>query len=81
MVSSTTNPVDNVRANRVKVLIEKSKKNIAPKAPIKETGIVTAGTIVARQSRRKTKITKITKLIAKNKVCQTSSIATSTNSE
>ena len=64
IASSTTRPVANVIPNNVRELIEKPKMRIKAKVPIRETGIVTAGMIVARQSSRKRKITAITMMTA-----------------
>ena len=52
----------------VNELIEKPKALMNAKVPIRETGIVTAGIIVARQSSRKKKMTIITITIASSSV-------------
>ena len=60
IASSTTNPVARVMPNSVSELMEKSKILMKANVPISETGIVTAGMMVARQSSRNRKITMIT---------------------
>src|SRR5271169_4285197 len=60
IASSTTRPVASVMPNSVSELIEKSKILTNANVPISETGIVTAGIMVARQSSKKRKITTIT---------------------
>src|SRR5215472_9710943 len=72
IASSTTSPVANVIPKRVSELIEKPKILMKAKVPISDTGIVTAGMIVARQSRRKKKITAMTITIASSSVVTTS---------
>src|SRR5882762_7984398 len=72
MASSTTKPVAKVIPNSVSELIEKSNILMNANVPISETGIVTAGIIVARQSRRNRKITRITMITASIKVLTTS---------
>ena len=62
--SSTTSPVDNTIANRVRVLIWKPKIFRKVKAPTNDTGIAIAGIIVVRQSCRKIKMIKTTSKIA-----------------
>ena len=64
MASSTTSPTASTRASRVSVFTEKPNTHMKMKAPIKETGMVTIGTSVARRLRRKTKITRTTRTIA-----------------
>ncbi len=72
MASSTTRPVASVMPNRVSELIEKPKTLINAKVPTSETGIVTAGMMVARQSCRNRKMTTITMTIASPSVRTTS---------
>src|SRR5260370_18616565 len=72
MESSTTKPVARVMPKSVSELIEKSKILIKAKVPTSETGIVTAGIIVARQSSRNMKITIMTMMIASSSVVTTS---------
>jgi hypothetical protein len=50
IASSTTSPVASVMPNSVSELIEKPKILMNANVPISDTGIVTAGMIVARQS-------------------------------
>src|SRR5580700_994323 len=72
IASSTTSPVASVIPNSVSELMEKSNILTKAKVPINETGIVTAGMIVARQSSRKKKITTMTMRIASSSVVTTS---------
>src|SRR6476660_1919894 len=72
IASSTTNPVARVMPNRVSELTEKSNILINANVPISDTGMVTAGMIVARQSSRNRKITMITMRTASSKVVTTS---------
>src|ERR1022692_1388987 len=60
IASSTTSPVAKVIPKSVSELIEKSNILMKANVPISDTGIVTAGMIVARQSNRNRKITTIT---------------------
>src|ERR1700677_3965460 len=57
MASSTTRPVASVMPNMVNELMEKSKILMNANVPIRETGMVMAGMIVARQSSKKRKMT------------------------
>src|SRR5690242_13100350 len=72
MASSTTSPVARVIPNSVSELMEKLKILMNANVPINDTGIVTAGMIVARQSSRKKKITITTMMIASSRVLTTS---------
>ena len=72
MASSTTRPVASVIPNKVSELIEKSKTLMNANVPTSETGMVIAGIIVARQSRRNKKMTAITMRMASSKVLTTS---------
>src|SRR5438552_13229635 len=72
IASSTTSPVARVIPKRVSEFIEKSKSLMNANVPISETGIVTAGIIVARQSSKKRKITMMTMRIASSSVVTTS---------
>src|SRR5450755_2516645 len=72
IASSTTSPVASVMPNSVSELIEKSKILMKAKVPISETGIVTAGMMVARQSSKKRKITTMTIRMASSSVVTTS---------
>ncbi len=80
IASSTTSPVASTIANRVSVLIEKSKSFTNAKAPISDTGIVAAGMSVARQSSRKRNMTRMTRRIAPPRVNTTSRIDSPTTS-
>src|SRR5208283_1658023 len=72
MASSTTRPVASVMPNRVSVLMEKPSSLTKAKVPMSETGMVTAGMMVERQSSRKTKMTRMTRKIAWPRVETTS---------
>ena len=74
IASSTTSPVASVIPNSVSELIEKLKIRMNANVPISETGIVTAGMIVARQSSRNRKITRMTIPMASASVTSTSRI-------
>ena len=54
MASSTTRPTASTSASRVRMLIEKPSAASAMNDAITDTGIATAGMIVARTDRRKT---------------------------
>ena len=68
-------------ASSVSVLIEKPATYRNVTAPISETGMVTSGIIVARQSRRNTKITSATSTIASRMVVNTLEMDSSMNTE
>ena len=72
IASSTTRPVARVMPKSVSELIEKPKTLMKANVPISDTGIVTAGIMVARQSSRKRKITMMTMMIASSSVLTTS---------
>jgi len=72
MASSTTSPVASVMPKRVSELMEKPKTLMKAKVPISETGMVTAGMMVARQSSRKRKMTTMTMVMASARVTRTS---------
>src|SRR6266567_9174348 len=72
IASSTTRPVARVMPNKVSELMEKPNSLMNANVPISDTGMVTAGMMVARQSRRKRKITTITITIASTSVTMTS---------
>ena len=72
MASSTTRPVASTMPNSVSVLIEKFSSLMKANAPTSDTGIVTAGISVLRQSCRKRNITSMTKMIASTSVFSTS---------
>ena len=72
IASSTTSPVASVMPNSVSELMEKPKTLMKAKVPMSETGMVTAGMMVERQSCRKRKITAMTMRIASPMVTSTS---------
>src|SRR5258708_18311985 len=72
IASSTTKPVASVMPNSVSELTEKPKSLMKANVPINDTGIVTAGITVARQSSKKKKITMITMITASISVATTS---------
>ena len=72
IASSTTMPVARTMPNSVSVLIEKPSSFTNAKVPTSETGIVTVGMIVLRQSCRNRNITRMTSTIASNSVFTTS---------
>jgi len=74
MASSTTMPMASTSPNSVRLLIDWPVASITAKVPISETGMVTAGTRVVRQSWRKIQTVKITSRMATNSVSTTSSI-------
>src|SRR5580692_10689059 len=78
IASSTTSPVASVIPNNVSELIENPNTLMNANVPISDTGIVTAGIIVARQSSRNRKITTITIVIASASVTSTSRIESPT---
>ncbi len=79
IASSTTSPVASTMPNSVKVLMENPSNLINANVPIRETGIVTAGISVLRQSCRNRNITIITKMTASTSVFNTSLIESPTN--
>src|SRR5215469_67140 len=78
MASSTTSPVASVMPNNVSELIEKPNSLMNAKVPISETGMVTAGMMVARQSSRNRKMTMMTMAMAAPSVESTSLIESPT---
>ena len=68
IASSTTMPIASTIANRVERLTVKPSAAIAAKAPMMVTGTVVAGTSIARQSCRKTRMTISTRIAASNSV-------------
>ena len=68
MASSTTMPIASTMANRVAKLMVKPSAYIAAKAPMIVTGTVVAGTSMARQSCRNTRMTISTRIAASNRV-------------
>src|SRR5882724_12056578 len=72
IASSTTSPVASVIPKSVSELMEKPKSLMKANVPISDTGIVTAGITVARQSSKKKKITMMTMTTASSSVLTTS---------
>src|SRR6266852_8832598 len=72
MASSTTRPVASVIPKSVSELMENPNMLMNANVPINETGIVTAGMMVARQSSRKRKMTRMTMMMASSSVVTTS---------
>src|SRR5580698_2629346 len=72
IASSTTSPVARVMPKSVSELMENPKMLMNANVPMRDTGIVTAGMMVARQSRRNRKITTMTMTIASSSVVTTS---------
>src|SRR5581483_717182 len=72
IASSTTRPVAKVIPKSVSELIENPKILMNAKVPTSETGMVTAGMMVARQSNKNRKMTMITIMIASSSVVTTS---------
>ncbi|MGY3498227.1 hypothetical protein ACVW1B_007646 [Bradyrhizobium sp. USDA 4502] len=68
MASSTTMPIASTIANSVDRLMVKPSAAMAANAPMIVTGTVVAGTSIARQSCRKTRITTSTSRPASNRV-------------
>ena len=64
MASSTTMPIESTIANSVEKFTVKPSAHMAAKAPMIVTGTVVAGTSMARQSCRKTRITISTRTAA-----------------
>ena len=79
IASSTTMPIASMSAKSVGRLIEKPSAAMAAKAPKIVTGTVVAGTSIARQSWRNTRMTMSTSMPASINVFQTSLIAALTN--
>jgi hypothetical protein len=72
MASSTTKPVATVSAISDRLSMLKPSRYMTPKVPISDTGTATLGMNVERQSRRKTKTTRITSRIEMISVISTS---------
>ena len=79
IASSTTRPIASTSASSVSVLIEKPSTSISVNAPTSDTGIVTSGTSIARQLRRKNRHTAATSSTASQMVENTASIERSMN--
>ena len=80
MASSTTMPMARTRPKRVSVLIEKPKAPMTANVPTRDTGMVSVGIRVVRQSWRNTYTVRTTSAMAMKRVSTTSSIDTRTNS-
>jgi hypothetical protein len=74
MASSTTKPVEMVSAMSERLSMLKPARYMMPKVPMSETGTATAGMIMVRKSRRKTKTTRMTSTTAMTSVRSTSLI-------
>ena len=74
MASSTTSPIESTIPSRVNTLIEKPMMYIKKNVPTKDTGIAVRGMMVLRQSRKKIKIIKATRIKAVMMVSSTSKI-------
>src|SRR5438552_17959308 len=72
IASSTTSPVASVIPNSVSELMENPNILMNAKVPINDTGIVTAGIMVARQSKRNRNMTIMTMTMASSRVVTTS---------
>jgi hypothetical protein len=72
IASSTTSPVARVMPKRVRVLIENPMSFTKKNVPTRETGIVTAGMSVLRQSWRNRNMVSTTKTMAMSSVNTTS---------
>ena len=81
IASSTTSPIASTSARSVSVLTVKPNAYIKPNAPISDTGIVTMGMTVARNDRKKKKITNTTSTIASPIVWNTDLIERSMNTD
>ena len=68
MASSTTMPMASTSPNRVRLLSEKPKADIAAKVPTSETGIAITGISAVRQLWRKTSTTMTTRPTASKRV-------------
>ena len=79
MASSTTSPTASTKASKVSVLIEKPNTSISVNAPISDTGMVTSGTSMARQLRRKKKMMIATSSTASPMVVNTARMERSMN--
>ena len=68
MASSTTMPMASTRPNIERVLSEKPSSGKKMKVPMRETGMVISGMIVARMFWRKMKTTRVTRMRASTNV-------------
>ncbi len=80
MASSTTSPIDRIKASSVSKLIEKPKAASSMNEPITETGMAAVGIKVARGEYRNAKITSTTTPTATSSVITTSSMLAWINS-
>src|SRR6266545_6042885 len=80
MASSTTMPIASTRPKSVSVLMENPKTLSTANVPTSDTGMVSVGISVARQSWRNTYTVSTTSAMAITSVWTTSSIDTRTNS-
>ena len=71
IASSTTSPIASTSASSVSVLMLKLQAYMSANAPTRLTGMVTSGIRVARNERRKKKITSTTSTIASPMVSNT----------
>src|SRR5436190_17918975 len=78
IASSTTRPVAKVMPKSVSVLMEKPSALTKMKVPTRDTGIVTDGITVERQSCRNTNMTMITSAMASSRVVTTSLMESAT---
>ena len=78
MASSTTMPMASTSPNNVNRLREKPRGSMTARVPISDTGMVTAGIRVARQSCRNKNSTRNTRATASSRVMYTCLIAVST---
>src|ERR1035437_8704122 len=72
MASSTTKPVEMVSAISDRLSMLKPKRYMTAKVPMSEAGTATVGMSVARQLRRKTNTTRITRMTERMSVLSTS---------
>ena len=79
MASSTTKPIAMTKASKVSVLIENPATSMIAQLPIRHTGIVTNGMMLARTERKKKRISTATSTIDSPIVRQTDSIDRSMN--
>ena len=72
IASSTTKPVEMVSAISERLSMLKPNKYMTAKVPMREAGTATVGMSVARQLRKKTKTTRITRMTERMSVLSTS---------
>jgi hypothetical protein len=78
MASSTTMPMASTRPNMERVFTEKPRRGKKMKVPMRETGTVMRGMMVARRFCRKMKTTSVTRITASTNVWTMDSIEAST---